>query len=185
MKLLIPIIFLIIIIIIGCNASEKEELMQEKEIKTIQGVEKMKLTSPAFENSREIPSEYTCDGANILPELNIQEVPENTKSLALIMDDPDAPGGTWVHWVVWSIPSDTMTIAKGTEPKGTQGTTSFGKPGYGGPCPPSGTHRYFFRLYALDTVLDLKEGSKKEALEAAMDGHIIEKTELMGTYKRR
>ncbi|MCH8004436.1 MAG: YbhB/YbcL family Raf kinase inhibitor-like protein [Nanoarchaeota archaeon] len=145
----------------------------------------MKLTSPAFEHNQGIPSEYTCDGPNVLPELNIEDIPENAKSLALIMDDPDAPAGTWVHWVVWNIPVDTKTIAKGTEPQGIQGTTSFGKPGYGGPCPPFGTHRYFFKLHALDTTLDLKEGSTKEDLEQAMDGHMIEKTELMGTYKRQ
>ncbi len=182
MKPLIPIIFLIIIIA-GCNV-EDGKINIEKESKTI-GVEKMKLTSPVFENNKEIPSEYTCDGANIAPELNIEDIPENAKSLALIMDDPDAPAGTWIHWVVWNIPPDTQTIAKGTEPQGTQGTTSFGKPGYGGPCPPSGTHRYFFKLYALDTTLDLKEGSTKEALEAAMQGHIKEKAELLGLYKRQ
>ena len=187
MKLLIPTIFLILIlaIITGCNVETgKQETVQE-DMEITGGVVKMKLTSPAFENNREIPSEYTCDGPNVLPELNIEDIPENAKSLALIMDDPDAPAGTWVHWVVWNIPVDTKTIAKGTEPQGIQGTTSFGKPGYGGPCPPFGIHRYFFKLHALDTTLDLKEGSAKEDLEQAMDGHIIEKTELMGTYKRQ
>lgn len=185
MKLLIPIIFLVIIFIVGCSTkTQKEEIIQEN-MKIIGGVVKMKLTSPAFENNQEMPSEYTCDGANIVPELNILEVPENAKSLALIMDDPDAPAGTWVHWIVWNIPPNTKTIAKGTEPQGTQGITSFGKVGYGGPCPPFGTHRYFFKLYALDITLDLKEGSTKEKLEAVMDGHIIEKTELMGPYKRK
>jgi len=174
---------LIIIFIAGCNAETGKDEIQD-DIKPIGGA-KMKLTSPAFENNKEMPSEYTCDGANILPELHIDEVPENTKSLALIMDDPDAPVGTWVHWVVWNIPPDTKTIAKDTEPQSAQGTTSFGKPGYGGPCPPSGTHRYFFKLYALDISLDIKEDSNKKDLEAAMDGHIIEKTELLGLYKRK
>ena len=187
MELLIPTIFLILILTVinGCNVETgKQETVQE-DMEITGGVVKMKLTSPAFENNREIPSEYTCDGPNVLPELNIEDIPENAKSLALIMDDPDAPAGTWVHWVVWNIPVDTKTIAKGTEPQGIQGTTSFGKPGYGGPCPPFGTHRYFFKLHALDTTLDLKEGSTKEDLEQAMDGHMIEKTELMGTYKRQ
>ena len=184
MKLLLPIIFSIIIIVVGCNVeTEKKEIIEPMEI--FGEVVKMKLTSPAFENNKGMPSEYTCDGPNIAPELNIEDVPENTKSLALIMDDPDAPSGTWVHWVVWNIPSDTRTIAKGTEPQGTQGTTSFGKQGYGGPCPPFGTHSYFFKLYALDTTLDLKDGSTKEQLEQAMDGHIIEKVDLIGTYKRK
>lgn len=185
MKLIFPIIFLVIIVVSACNVETEKEKIAEKPMEIVGGVVKMKLTSPEFEHNSAMPSEYTCDGANIIPELNIEEIPENAKSLALIMDDPDAPAGTWVHWVVWNIPLDTKTIQKGIEPQGVQGTTSFGKPGYGGPCPPSGTHRYFFKLYALDTTLDLKEGSTKEELEQAMDGHIMEKTELMGTYKRQ
>jgi hypothetical protein len=145
----------------------------------------MKLTSPDFENEGMIPSDLTCDGRDVSPELLITGVPEGTKSLALIMDDPDAPRGTFVHWVVWNIPDDTKRIERGKEPKGNQGTTGFGGRGYGGPCPPSGTHRYFFKLYALDDELHLKEGARKEALEEAMDAHIIEKTELMGKYRRK
>lgn len=144
----------------------------------------MKLTSPDFENEGMIPAEFTCDGRNISPELSISEVPEGTKSLALIMDDPDAPGGTFVHWVVWSIQSQTSIIERGKEPEGNQGTTSFGRRGYGGPCPPSGTHRYYFKLYALDEEIKLEAGSSKKELEKAMDGHIIESVVLMGKYKR-
>jgi Raf kinase inhibitor-like YbhB/YbcL family protein len=144
----------------------------------------MKLTSSAFENNGKIPSEFTCDGDDISPPLTINEAPEDTKSLALIMDDPDAPMGTFVHWVVWNIPPGTKEINKGTEPEGVQGKTSFGRQGYGGPCPPSGTHRYFFKLYALDTELDLKEGSSKKDLERAMEDHILAETQLMGTYER-
>ena len=184
MKLLIPLVFLITLIIVSCSAETPEQEIVEKDMEIIGGVVKMKLTSPSFENNQEMPSEFTCDGPNVLPELNIEEIPENTKSLALIMDDPDAPGGTWVHWVVWNIPQETKVIQKGTEPQGIQGTTSFGRLEYGGPCPPSGTHRYFFKLYALDTSLDLKQGSNKAALEQAMDGRIIEKAELIGLYKR-
>jgi len=184
MKVLVPLIFLIILIIVGCDIETGKETI-EKPMQIIGGVVKMKLTSPAFENNKEMPSEYTCDGANIIPELNIEDVPENAKSLAIIMDDPDAPSGTWIHWIVWNIPPDTKTIAKGTEPQGIQGTTSFGKQGYGGPCPPFGTHNYFFKLYALDTMLNLKGSSDKENLEAAMDGHVIEQAELIGPYKRK
>lgn len=145
----------------------------------------MKLTSPAFANNGAIPPEFTCDSADISPPLEISDVPKNTKSLALIMDDPDAPVGTFVHWAVWNISPDTKEIRKGNEPLGVQGTTGFRRKGYGGPCPPSGTHRYFFRLYALDAELKLPEGSAKHDLENAMQSHVIAQAQLMGTYKRR
>ena len=144
----------------------------------------MKLTSTAFANNGDIPSEYTCDGNDISPELIISDVPSNAKSLILVMDDPDAPVGTWDHWVVFNIPAATKEIQKGTEPKGIGGRNSWGRTGYGGPCPPSGTHRYFFKLYALDSTLNLPEGTAKKDLEKAMQEHIVAKTELMGTYKR-
>ncbi len=145
----------------------------------------MKITSPAFQHGEEIPSEYTCDSSDISPELNIEGVPENAKSLVLINDDPDAPGRTWDHWIVFNIPAHVTKIEKGKEPEGVAGANGWGRTGYGGPCPPSGTHRYFFKLYALDTYLDLKEGSTKEVIEAAMAGHIIDSAELMGTYERK
>lgn len=144
----------------------------------------MKLTSPAFTHNGVIPSEYTCDGNDLSPPLVISDVPANAKSLALIMDDPDAPVGTWDHWVVFDISPSTTQIPKGTEPQGTAGRNSWGRKGYGGPCPPSGTHRYFFKLYALDTKLNLSEGATKKDLEKAMQGHIIAQAQLMGTYKR-
>jgi len=144
----------------------------------------MKLTSSAFQNNGAIPTEYTCDGADLSPPLTINDIPKNAKSLALISDDPDAPVGTWDHWVVFNIPPSTLQIPKGTEPQGVAGKNSWGKTGYGGPCPPSGTHRYFFKLYALDTTLSLPQGANKKQIEAAMQGHIIEKAELMGSYKR-
>ena len=112
-------------------------------------------------------------------------MPKNAKSLALVMDDPDAPMGIFVHWVVWDIPPNTKEIRKGTEPDGMQGKTGFGRVGYGGPCPPSGTHRYFFKLYALDIKLDLPNGSSKKDLEKAMQGHTIEQAELIGNYQRQ
>ena len=144
----------------------------------------MNLTSPAFANNGAIPSEYTCDSSDVSPPLAISDVPASAKTLALIMDDPDAPVGTWDHWIVFNIPTSTKQIQKGTEPQGTAGKNSWGRTGYGGPCPPSGTHRYFFKLYALDTTLNLPQGSTKKDLERAMQGHILAQSELMGTYKR-
>ncbi len=144
----------------------------------------MELRSLAFEHGGEIPSLFTCDGSDISPPLQIGDVPEGTASLALVMDDPDAPGGTFDHWVVWNIPAQTTEIASGTEPQGVEGRTDFGRMGYGGPCPPSGTHRYMFKLYALDTVLDLARNARKDDLEAAMQGHILAEALLEGKYRR-
>ena len=151
----------------------------------------MKLTSSDFQQGGGIPSRYTCDGQNVSPPLAWEDVPAVAKSLALISDDPDAPMGTWVHWVLWNLPPDTRQLGEGfptgaTLPDGAmQGTTDFGRTGYGGPCPPSGAHRYFFKLYALDAMLSLKPGSTKAQLEAAMNGHILAQAELMGTYQRK
>jgi len=144
----------------------------------------LKISSTAFSNNGFIPSEYTCDGEDTSPELTISNVPKMTKSIALIMDDPDAPMKTFVHWVVWNIPPDKMSLRKGETLSEPQGTTDFGKTGYGGPCPPSGVHRYFFKIYALDTMLDFEAGSTKADLEKAMQDHIIEKAELVGKYSR-
>ena len=159
--------FLMIIFIIGCNQNPN-----------------MKLTSSAFNDHGPIPTEFTCDGANINPPLSTSNVPENAKSLALIMDDPDAVVGVFVHWVMWNIAPETREITKGNEPDGIKGKGSSNKLNYVGPCPPTGTHRYFFKLYALDTKLNLPEGSAKIELENAMNSHVIEQTSLMGTYKR-
>lgn len=145
----------------------------------------MKISSSVFQNNQMIPSKYTCDGENINPPLLVSDVPKETKSLALIMDDPDAPMGTWVHWTLWNVSPETKEIAQGSIPQGAiEGSTSFGRPGYGGPCPPSGTHRYFFKLYALDINLDLHASIDKAKLESAMEGHIIAKAELIGLYSR-
>lgn len=116
--------------------------------------------------------------------MSFSDIPENAKSLALIVDDPDAPMGTWVHWVVWNIPPNTTGFSKGENITLPQGKNDFGKLDYGGPCPPSGTHRYYFKLYALNAMLNLETGVTKKQLEDAMSGHIIEKVELMGTYSR-
>ena len=148
------------------------------------GEKKMKITSSAFQQGGSIPSKFTCDGADTSPVLQIQEIPPVAKSLALIVDDPDAPSGLFTHWIVWNIPPQTSTIAEGSAPKGVPGTNDFGKSGYGGPCPPSGTHRYFFKVFALDRELDLPAGGKRSQLDAAIKGHVIAQGELMGRYSR-
>lgn len=145
----------------------------------------MKLTSPVFEYNDPIPSKYTCDGDNVNPPLFIKNVPPNTKSLVLIVDDPDAPVKIWAHWILFNIAPKTKEIVENSVPVGAvQGETSFGKPGYGGPCPPGGTHRYFFKLYALDTKLSVSSKATKEAVETLMKGHILAQTELLGVYSR-
>ena len=142
----------------------------------------MKIKS-IFSDGEKIPVKYTADEEDINPSLEISGIPEGAKTLALIVDDPDAPMGTWVHWLVWNIPASKSKIEENSIP-GTQGTNDFRKQGYGGPSPPSGTHRYFFKLYALDTELNLPEGSKKAELEKAMQGHILATAQLIGKYSR-
>jgi Raf kinase inhibitor-like YbhB/YbcL family protein len=154
--------------------------------KEVRKMGNFKIVSPAFEQNGQISPKYTCDGDNVNPSLRIENVPPSAKSLTLIVDDPDAPGRTWVHWVVWNIPPSTGEIEEDSAPKGAvQGMNDFRKNHYGGPCPPSGTHRYFFKLYALDTVLQLDARSTKSDLEGAMRGHILGKTELIGLYRRK
>jgi len=151
----------------------------------------MKLESTAFKSDSLIPSKYTCDGEDISPPLSWSEPPSGTKSLALIVDDPDAPGKTFVHWVLYDIPATARSLAEkvaalNSLPNGTlQGKNDFGKLGYGGPCPPGGTHRYFFKLYALDKKLDLESGATKAQVLVTMDGHILASAELMGRYQRQ
>ncbi|MEW6221906.1 MAG: YbhB/YbcL family Raf kinase inhibitor-like protein [Candidatus Hadarchaeota archaeon] len=153
----------------------------------------MKISSGAFSNGGNIPTRYTCDGSNVSPPISIEDVPAAAKSLALICDDPDAPMGVFVHWVVWNIPPNVTAIPEKVPMTGVvkslggaaQGVTDFGKIGYGGPCPPRGPpHRYYFKLYALDAKLELGAGASKEELEGAMEGHILAKTTLMGKYGR-
>ncbi len=146
----------------------------------------LKISSPAFQNNGSIPSKYTCDGANVNPPLKIENVPAGTKSLALIVDDPDAPRGIWVHWVVWNIDPKIGEIRENTVPKGSiQGVNDFEKHDYGGPCPPSGTHRYFFKVYALDTLLNFSSDAGKAGLEKAMQGRILAQAQIVGLYKRK
>ncbi len=149
------------------------------------------LETKSFSSGGEIPRRYTCVGEDLSPELTWSEPPPGTQTLALIADDPDAPGGTWTHWVAWNMSPLTRSLAEGagkgnTLPSGgAQGRNDFGRSGYGGPCPPPGkTHRYFFKLYALDTKLNLKPGATKHELESAMKGHILAQSDVMGTFKR-
>jgi Raf kinase inhibitor-like YbhB/YbcL family protein len=153
----------------------------------------MKITSPAFAHNGEIPQKYTCEGSDVSPPLAWSGIPPNAKSLALIVDDPDAPDPkapqrTWVHWVLYDIPVNATGLEEGVKslPPGTlEGTNDWGRTGYGGPCPPIGRHRYFFKLYALDTTLSDLKKPNKAALEAAMKGHVIAQGELIGTYQKK
>jgi Raf kinase inhibitor-like YbhB/YbcL family protein len=172
-----------------CEKKEKPAISKFQE----KGDNKMtiKITSPAFAQGEMIPSKYTADGQNVSPPLKWEGVSGGTLSIALICDDPDAPMGTWVHWVMWNIPPDKKELPENVPPDqklpdgSIQGITDFKRAGYGGPAPPSGTHRYYFKLYGLDTKLDLPTSSTKAQLLKAMEGHILSQGELMGKYKRQ
>jgi len=175
-----------VLFMIACQEKKKTEIPDKGEDSMA-----LSITSTAFEPEGMIPSRYTCDGADISPPLSWTGVPENTKSLALISDDPDAPRGTWVHWVLFNISPDTRQLPENV-PSGEMlaggarhGVTDFGRFGYGGPCPPGGVHRYYFKLYALDIVLDLTGRATKDDLLKAMEGHILDKGQLMGRYQRQ
>ena len=144
--------------------------------------DQLKLISTVFSHNGHIPPKYTCEGENINPPLKVENIPDETRTLALIVEDPDAPRGVFTHWIMWNI-SPNEAIAEGSNPS-ISGTNSFGKTGYGGPCPPSGEHRYFFRVFALDDELDLLAGATKEDLLNAMKEHIIASAELMGVYQK-
>ena len=174
-----------VLLLCSCNDSEQA-------VSPVEGDQKMeiKITSSAFEDGGLIPAKYTCDGADVSPPLQWDIVPEGTKSIALICDDPDAPMGTWVHWVLFNLPAQAKELAENIPPERSlpngakQGINDFHKIGYGGPCPPGGTHRYFFKLYALDTELDLQASANKGQLLKAMEGHILAQKQLIGKYKR-
>lgn len=148
------------------------------------------VKSSAFKEGEMIPKKYTCDGEDISPPLSWEGVPEGTKSIAIICDDPDAPMGTWVHWVLFNLPPGTNTLPEAVPPEAVlengarHGINDFRKLGYGGPCPPSGTHRYYFKIYALDIVLGLQSGASKADLLKAMEGHVLSEGQIMGRYKR-
>ncbi len=149
------------------------------------------LTSSAFQPQAPIPPKYTCQGEDVSPPLRWSDPPREAQSFALIMDDPDAPMGTWIHWVLYNLPADAHELPESVPPNADlpdssrHGKNSWEHTGYGGPCPPSGTHRYFFKLYALDAMLDLAGGATKEQLLQAMEGHILAQTELMGRYSKQ
>lgn len=173
----------------GCVQNEKAEAPVNKESPEAGkgdgnvNIQNIKVFSSAFTANGSIPGKYTCDGQNINPPLEFEGIPEEAKSLVLIVDDPDAPTKTFTHWIVWNI-EPVAKIEEDSIP-GIEGLNGFKKIGYGGPCPPSGTHRYFFRVYALDKKLDLKAGAGRKELENEMIGHIIAEGELMGKYSRR
>ena len=150
----------------------------------------MKITSPAFSQGQPVPTQFTCDGENVSPALGFEDIPAEAKSLTLICDDPDAPMGVWDHWLLYNIPPATTGLPQNIAPEfmlpdgSVHGLNSWRNIGYGGPCPPSGTHRYYFKLYALDIKINLKAGADKGALARAMEGHILDEARLMGTYSR-
>jgi hypothetical protein len=153
--------------------------------KEVKKMDAMTIESPAFKDNGPIPKQYTCDGKDINPPLVFRNIPPGTRSLALIVDDPDAPAGTWVHWVLWNIDPGAKEIKENSVPAGAlQGRNDFRRTSYGGPCPPSGTHRYFFKAYALDTVLNIDRNSTKQDLEKAMKGHVLAEARTVGLYKR-
>jgi Raf kinase inhibitor-like YbhB/YbcL family protein len=168
------------IIVVGCTFAAAAVIAF-----TAGGV-KMKVSSPAFQEGGLIPEKFSKYGRNISPELQIEGAPAEAKSLVLVVDDPDAPVGLFTHWLVWNIDPKTTEIAEASAPSGVvQGKNDFGEMGYGGPQPPSGTHRYFFKIFALDKTLDLKPGAKRQEVDAAMKGHIVAQGQLMGKYSKR
>jgi Raf kinase inhibitor-like YbhB/YbcL family protein len=174
----------------ACQEKKQAEKMQETSPKG-EATMAIMVTSSAFDEGKMIPGIYTCDGKDISPPLKIEGIPDETKSIALISDDPDAPMGTWVHWVLYNLPPDTRDLQGSIPPDETlangarHGISDFGRFGYGGPCPPSGVHRYFFKVYALDAMLELSGQVTKSDLLTAMEGHILAEGQLIGRYKRQ
>ncbi len=158
-------------------AQEAKDSAAKSNAKTV-----MKISSAAFANNGKIPKKYTCYGDSVSPPLKISGVPKNTKSLALILDDPDAPKGTFTHWIIWGISPKKTQFAEGEKKGFVEGTTGLGKPGYVGLCPPSGVHRYIFKLFALDSQVDISTKSKKQELVSTMQNHIIQTATLLGKY---
>lgn len=172
--------FLASIVLVGLLSGCLQGDAEQGPVEVVQ----MKVQSSAFQQGQAIPRRYTCDGEDLSPPLSFSEVPAATKSLAIVMDDPDAPMGTFDHWIAWNIQPSTRELGEGARVE-RQGRNGFGVTQYRGPCPPRGpAHRYFFKVYALDTMLDLPVGSTKERLEGAMEGHVLARGELMGMYKR-
>jgi Raf kinase inhibitor-like YbhB/YbcL family protein len=187
-KLVFGSALLISILFAGCTSTKKSPSQLTTLNPNIPSPKEeiIELTSPAFKANDYIPAKYTCDGENVSPPLQVSAVPNDAQSLVLIVDDPDAPGGDWIHWLVWNIDPKVETILSSEVPLGAiQGLNSFGDQSYGGPCPPSGTHRYQFKLFALDTTLDLSNLTNKTKLLEAIKTHILSQTMLVGLYKRQ
>mgnify|MGYP001266242057 CR=1 FL=1 len=175
--------FFVVIYISQKSTQEKNVLNNNDKLIITNNI--MQITSNAFKNQDTIPDKYTCQGQNINPPFNISEVPNEAKSLVLVVEDPDAPTGTWIHWTLWNIDPKTTIIYEDDIPtNAVEGTTSFGKPGWGGPCPPSGTHRYFFKLFALNTMLNIPATSTIAELSKAMEGHTLATAEYMETVSK-
>jgi Raf kinase inhibitor-like YbhB/YbcL family protein len=183
-------VVLLVLALMGCASRPQPVAPQPAADKPIDGKNGMKLTSTAFNEGQPIPATYTCKGVNISPPLEWSGVPKTARTLAIIADDPDAPSGTFAHWVLYNLPADNIGLVENVpateslKAGGFQGKNDFGKIGYGGPCPPSGTHHYFFKIYALDAELPLKAGATKAEVEKAISGHIVAQAPLMGTYGR-
>lgn len=183
-------VLLMLVAAVGCAQprARQETLSATPAPQTSDG--SIKLTSTAFKEGEPIPRQYTCTGVNVSPSLEWSGVPKSAKTLVIVADDPDAPSGTWVHWVLYNLPADNIGMVENLPATdelragGFQGKNDFGKIGYGGPCPPSGTHRYFFKIYALDNELPLKAGATKAEVEKAMEGHVVAQGQLIGTYKK-
>lgn len=181
---------LLTLVLLGCASRPQPAAQQPNVNKPKEDKMEIKLTSAAFKEGQPIPRAYTCDGVNVSPPLEWSGVPANAKTLAIVCDDPDAPAGTWVHWVLYNLPASNIGLVENVpttenlKAGGFQSTNDFEKIGYGGPCPPGGTHRYFFKLYALDGELSLPAGATKAETLKAMEGHIVAQTQLMGTYSR-
>jgi Raf kinase inhibitor-like YbhB/YbcL family protein len=185
----LPAFLVFSLMLLGC--ASKPQPRTESNVNKAPDKTEIKLVSTAFTEGQPMPKQFTCDGMDLSPSLEWSGVPQNAKTIAIVCDDPDAPSGTWVHWVLYNLPADRIGIIENVPPTeklpggGLHGKNDFGKVGYGGPCPPSGTpHRYFFKVYALDTDLALKPGATKAELLTAMEGHILGQGQLMGTYSR-
>jgi Raf kinase inhibitor-like YbhB/YbcL family protein len=182
MKRILFLCFVWVIIVSSCSSTQNTT---KETTEPTEAAVTMELKSDAFASGQSIPAKYTCTGKNISPALMWSNAPAGTQSFALIVDDPDAPMGTWVHWVLYNIPSSTTSLPEATDANGISvGKNSSNHMSYDGPCPPSGTHRYFFKLYALDSTLSLSPGATKQQLLDAMKGHILAQGELMGTFSK-
>ena len=189
--ILLSAVFALAALVSACGGGDDQEPPQPEPTQVEATSVSIQLTSTAFSEGGPIPTQYTCDGADKSPPLQWSGVPDGAKSIALIVDDPDAPGGTWVHWVLYGIPSDSTQLQEGFSTSGTtsigavNGGNDFKRSGYGGPCPPKGDpHRYFFKLYALDAEPDLEPGATKKDLLRSIEGKVLAEGQLMGTYQR-